>query len=82
MSEMKNTEAVTVSQPNYSAEIIAAMREGLTPKKMQEKVLSYHEKDIAEALPQLTDEERTRLFRILDADSLSDIFQYFDDPAP
>ena len=39
MSEMKNTEAVTVSQPNYSAEIIAAMREGLTPKKMQEKVL-------------------------------------------
>lgn len=82
MSEMKNTEAVTVSQPNYSAEIIAAMREGLTPKKMQEKVLSYHEKDIAEALPQLTDEERTRLFRILDADSLADIFQYIDDPAP
>ena len=82
MSEMKNTEAVTVSQPNYSAEIIAAMREGLTPKQMQEKVLSYHEKDIAEALPQLTDEERTRLFRILDADSLADIFQYIDDPAP
>ena len=82
MSEMKNTEAVTVSQPNYSAEIIAAMREGLTPKKMQEKVLSYHEKDIAEALPQLTDEERTRLFRILDADSLADIFQYIDDPTP
>ncbi len=82
MSEMKNTEAVTVSQPNYSAEIIAAMREGLTPKKMQEKVLSYHEKDIAEALPQLTDEERTRLFRVLDADSLADIFQYIDDPTP
>lgn len=82
MSEMKNTEAVTVSQPNYSAEIISAMREGLTPKKMQEKVLSYHEKDIAEALPQLTDEERTRLFRILDADSLADIFQYIDNPAP
>ena len=35
---------------DYSTEITETIRSNLTPKRMQEKLLSYHENDIADAL--------------------------------
>lgn len=61
---------------DYSAEIAETIRSNLTPKSMQEKLLSYHENDIAFALTLLTKEERRKLYKILDSESLADILEY------
>ena len=61
---------------DYSTEITETIRSNLTPKRMQEKLLSYHENDIADALDLLTEEERKKLYKILDSKSLADILEY------
>lgn len=61
---------------DYSTEITETIRSNLTPKSMQEKLLSYHENDIADALDLLTKEERKKLYKILDSESLADILEY------
>ena len=62
----------------YSLEIAELIRSNLTPKKMQEKLFSYHENDIASALELLTNSERVKLYQILDSDTLADILEYSD----
>lgn len=61
---------------DYSTEITETIRSNLTPKRMQEKLLSYHENDISDALDLLTEEERKKLYKILDSESLADILEY------
>lgn len=70
-------EAVEMMQyPDYKAEIVEVLRSNLVPKIKQERILAYHEKDIADALKLLSLEERSRLYRILSADTLADILEY------
>ena len=70
-------EAVEMMQyPDYKAEIVEVLRCNLIPKIKQERILAYHEKDIADALKLLSLEERSRLYRILSADTLADILEY------
>lgn len=79
MSKMNNTEVcmnANVTLPDFCIEIAEIVKSNLSPKKMQERVLSYHEKDIALALVLLTDEERQKLFRILSLETLVSILEY------
>ncbi|MDE7313182.1 MAG: magnesium transporter [Eubacterium sp.] len=64
--------------PDYKAEIVKVLRSNLTPKRKQERILAYHEKDIASALEILSPEERARLYPLLNAETLADIFEYAD----
>lgn len=66
------------SPAEYSLEIAELIRSNLTPKRMQEKLSSYHENDIASALELLTKDERTKLYQILDSDTLASILEYSD----
>ena len=66
--------------PDYRAKIVELLRSNLTPKIKQERIWTYHEKDIASALDLLTAEERGRLYRILDAKTLANVLEYPDDP--
>lgn len=66
----------TLQHPDYKTEIIEMLRSNLIPKIKQEKILAYHEKDIADALELLNQEERGRLYRLLDANILADILEY------
>lgn len=70
---------LTTQHPDYKAEIVEVLRSNLTPKIKQERILAYHERDIASALEMLSLEERGRLYHILDADILADIFEYAED---
>ena len=65
--------------PDYKTEIVEVRRSNLTPKIKQDRVLSYHENDSAAALEMLSAEERGRLYPLLDAETLADIFEYADD---
>lgn len=70
-------EVLTAAQrPDYRAEIAALLRGTLTPKPLKERLLSYHENDVAAAMELLDREERARLYGILDAGALAGILQY------
>lgn len=59
-----------------SSEIAELVRSNLTPKLLWEKLVTYHEKDIALALTELSREELQRLFRILDPKLTAGILEY------
>ena len=65
-----------MQHPDYKAEIVEVLRSNLTPKVKQERILAYHEKDIAVALELLSFEERSRLYHVLSAKTLADILEY------
>lgn len=81
MNDNKTPAGSAAPQPDYSGEIAAIVRSNLTPKLMRERVLDYHENDIALALEQLSRDERNRLYNVLDADSLAGILEYAEEPA-
>ncbi len=65
--------------PNYKLEIVELLRSNLTPKLKQECILTYHGNDIAAALSLLNPEERSRLYRILDTETLAGVLEYSGD---
>ncbi len=67
---------VTAQLPDYKSEIVMTLRSNLTPKLIKERVLAYHENDIAAAMTMLRKDERSRLYSILDIDLLARIFEY------
>lgn len=68
--------AVITQHPDYRTEIADILRSNLTPRKMQERLLQYHENDIAAALELLKKDERMRLYSILQTDTLASVLEY------
>lgn len=60
-------------------EIIDIILSNLSDDEIREKLGDYHNNDIAEALPELTVEQRQKLYRILGIELVSEIFTYLDD---
>lgn len=75
-NNVKNKATETIQHPDYKAEIVEVLRSNLTPKIKQERILSYHERDIAAALEMLSQGERERLYHVLSAETLADILEY------
>lgn len=67
--------------PDYKAEIVEIFRSNLTPKIKQERILAYHERDIASALELLNQEERSRLYHVFHGKTLADILEYAENKA-
>ena len=64
---------------DYSKEILKIIRSNTSPAVMAAKLQDYHENDLADVMPELTVQERYKLYRILDTDMLSDIFEYTEE---
>lgn len=75
-NEIKNENLAMTQHPDYRMEIVQIFRSNLTPKLMREKILDYHENDVASAMELLKKEERNRLYSILDSETLSSILEY------
>ncbi|WP_167956101.1 magnesium transporter [Anaerosporobacter faecicola] len=60
-------------------ELIAIITSKAADQEIREKLDDYHENDIAEALENLEEPERKRLYRILGVEKVSEIFTYLDD---
>lgn len=65
--------------PDYQQELISIIRSNLPPKALKEKLLDYHENDIAAVLELLSKDERMKIYNILDPETISDILEYADD---
>ena len=81
MSEFKEFESGTnaAAPVDFSGEIVSLIRSDLTPKKKRERIVDYHEKDIALALEELNDDERSKLFRLLSMEGLVSVLEYCED---
>ena len=66
-------------KPDYESEIIRVIKGNYSPRAALEKLEDYHGSDIAQAMDSLTLQERKKLYRILDADMLSDALERLDD---
>lgn len=75
-NNIQNENVVTAQRPDYISEIVGIIRSNLTPKLMQERILAYHENDIAAAMDLLRKDERSRLYSILSTDTLANILEY------
>ena len=75
---MTTNPVLNTNPAGYSAEIAELIKSNLTPKRMQEKLSSYHENDIASTLELLSKSEREKLYQILDSETLADILEYSD----
>ena len=63
---------------DYTGEILKIIRSNTSPAVMCSRLEDYHANDLADVMPELTIQERCKLYRILDMDMLSDIFEYTD----
>ena len=70
------TELMQLRHPDYDRELTELVRSNLSPKAFREKLLDYHENDIAAALETLTLSERQRIYHALDAAELSAVLEY------
>ena len=62
--------------PDYAGELVDIIKSNISPMALKEKVMGYHENDIAEAMDRLSPEDRGKLYRILDSETLANIFEY------
>lgn len=70
----------TSKDQDYEEELVAILRSPLSAEELSDQLHDYHEKDIADALESLTTEERQKLYPLLGAEYVSEIFAYVDDP--
>ncbi len=75
-------ENIYTSGRDYIAEIIEIIRSGADGDTVCEKLSDYHDNDIADALAELTSDERKRLYRVLGEERFSEIFAYVEDAEP
>jgi len=71
-----NEEIVVAQHPDYKTEIVDILRGNLAPKLKKERILDYHENDIAAALELLEEDERNKLYSILDTETLANVLEY------
>ena len=67
---------IPARHPDYRVEIAGIVRSDLTPRRMRDQILDYHENDIAAAMEQLRKDERSRLYSVLDVETLADVLSY------
>lgn len=73
---MTTENLVNTQHPDYRTEIVEMIRSNLTPGRMKERLLDYHENDIAAAMELLKKNERSRLYSVLDPAALASILEY------
>ncbi len=64
---------------DYKSEILSIIRSNASPRLMYDRLMDYHENDLAEAFESLNAVERQKMCRVLDMDTLSDMFEYLDE---
>ena len=71
-----------MQKKKYVQEILDIIHSGLPQAELAEKLSDYHENDLADALADLTAEERRKLYAILGVEQVAEIFSYLDDAEP
>ena len=70
----------TTRKPNYVEELLEIFRSPLSAEELRDQISDYHESEIADAFEQLSVEERKKLYPLLGAEWVAEIFSYIEDP--
>ncbi len=70
-----------IVKKDFTQEITAVIRAVKNENDLRPLLKRYHPRDVAKAIALLTDTERQKLFRLLDAQALAEVFPYLDDAA-
>ena len=73
-------EGELTEHPDYAQDLLDTLHSDLPLIEKIERLQGYHENDIAEILPSLTQAERMRLYRILGKEMTAEVFAYLEDP--
>ena len=73
---MENENNAVVAHPDYKTEIAQLVKSNLAPKRMRQRLMDYHENDLAAALEILEREERNKLYGVLNSDTLAGVLEY------
>lgn len=71
-------EKKVLKEPRFVEELLELLHGDLPETEFLDGLSDYHENDIADALEQLTTEERQKLYPLLGAEKLSEIFAYIE----
>ena len=80
--EEKLQEEEAPERPDLAEQIVRVIRGEGTREEKLERLRDFHENDLADALPMLTEKERAVLFNVLGDDYASEILAYVEAPAP
>ena len=69
-------------RPDYVHELVSIIKSNISPVALKEKLSDYHDNDIAESFEELERDDRNKIYRILDAESLANIFEYIENVGP
>ncbi len=72
-------ELFTPERPDYEAELLAILDSDAKPSQLREQLDDYHENDIASILQLLDKDARKRLFMLLGAERISEVFSYVEE---
>ena len=70
-----------LKEPTYVEELLTLFRSNLGKEELLEKISDYHESDIADAMEQMTPEERRKLYPLLGEEYIAEILSYTEDAA-
>lgn len=68
------------TETKYVEEILSLLRSGLGREELLKRLSDYHEGDIADALEMMTKDERKKIYPVLGAEYVADIFSYIENP--
>ncbi len=68
-----------LKEPTYVEELLEIFRSGLGKEELLSKLSDYHESDIADALEEMSVEERKKIYPVLGAEYVAEIFSYIED---
>lgn len=70
----------TLKRPNYAEELLKIIQSPLKNEALLDRLNDYHERDIADALELLSPQQRKKLYPVLGAERLAEIFSYLETP--
>ncbi|MDO4379615.1 MAG: magnesium transporter [Clostridia bacterium] len=73
-------EKEVLNESAYVSEILEILRSNLPREELIEQLSDYHESDIADALELMTKEERKKIYPVLGAEYVAEIFSYIENP--
>lgn len=62
------------------SELAELFRSEKTDEEILDFLLNYHKNDIADMMAGMTEEERKRLYHLLGAQKVAEIFKYIEEP--
>ena len=76
---MTKMNVIPAALPDYQAELLTLIRSNLSPKVLKDRVTNYHASDLADSFPLTEIDDRKKMYRILDMQELSDVFEHLED---